>query len=139
MEFSNIYSKSNIVNVFESEIRQVWVEIYGMIAYAEKEPALVTVKLLQISILKWCGQCRCYYTAVQSKMAQKLSYSSPFSKQTGDHKKQHVLAMRDVFFPQSFACSVSALFWGEKDNFGESHVHMHTNPDIACLKKSLEI
>lgn len=82
MEFSNIYSKSNLVNGFESEIVQVWMEIYGMIAYAEKELALVTVKLLQINILNWCDQCRCYYhTAVWSKMAQKFSHSSPFSKQ----------------------------------------------------------
>lgn len=65
MEFSNIYSKSNLVNGFESEIVQVWMEIYGTIAYAEKELALVTVKLLQINILNWCDQCRCYYhTAV---------------------------------------------------------------------------
>lgn len=43
MEFSNIYSKSNLVNGFESEIEKVWEDRYGKIAYADKELALITL------------------------------------------------------------------------------------------------
>lgn len=60
----------------------------------------------------------------------------------GHHKKQHVLAMRNVVFFHIplLVLSIPASFWGEKDNFGGKQcAHAHKHGHFLSPKKSRNI